>query len=83
MNDDKTINLFGENDMWKEEWVDMPEFVQEEVEPYQIIIMRFRCKEDVESFSKLINQKIYETTKSLWYPKLLKRMLTLKRWEDK
>lgn len=53
-----------------EEWKDMPEFVQEKQEPYQQIIVRFRCKEDVEEFAQLIGQQLTPKTKSIWHPRL-------------
>ncbi len=55
-------------DNWKSEWKDMPEFVQEKQEPYAKIIFRFENQEDLDEFSKLINQKLTKKTKSAWYP---------------
>lgn len=53
---------------WKDEWVDMPEFIQEKQEPYAKIIFRFSCEEDLQAFAKLIGQKLTSKTKSAWYP---------------
>ena len=47
-----------------EEWVDMPEFVQEKQEPYAKIIVRFDSEEDLQEFSKLIGQPLTNKTKS-------------------
>ena len=55
---------------WEKEWKDMPEFVQEEQQSYAKIIIRFRNKEDLQEFSKLIKQDLNENTKSIWHPKL-------------
>ncbi len=52
----------------QEEWVDMPEFVQEKKEPFAKIIIRFETEEDLHEFSKLINQKLTPKTKSIWHP---------------
>ena len=70
------VNSGDEND----EWVGMPEFVQEEQNAYQKIIIRFDCKEDVEEFSRLIGQNVTPQTKSLWHPKLSIGANRNKRW---
>ena len=54
---------------WAEEWKGMPEFVQEDATAHQQIIISFLTKEDVDSFAKLIDQKITYKTNSLWFPK--------------
>ena len=53
------------------EWDDMPEFVQNKVEVYQKIIVRFETEEDVKEFAKLIQQNITPNTKSIYHPKLV------------
>lgn len=63
---------------WEEEWQDMPAFKQKNLEPYQTIKIHFKSKKDREEFAKLINQKLYKTTKSVWYPKL-----EIERYVDK
>ena len=66
-------SLFGEGELLsreQEEWQDMPEFVQEEQQSNAKIIIRFRNKEDLQEFSKLIKQDLNENTKSIWHPKL-------------
>jgi hypothetical protein len=67
----KQEDLFdcGRQPTWQEEWQDMPEFVQENQEPYQTIIIHFETEEDVEGFAKLINQNITCMTKYIYYPK--------------
>ena len=65
-----------------EEWKDMPEFVQEKQEPYQQIIVRFRSKEDVEDFAKLIGQPLTPKSKSIWHPFLVRGINASKRWKD-
>lgn len=66
----KLFDDFDEMQSWKKHWQDMPEFIAEDLAPYQQIIVSFECKEDVEAFSKLINQKLTYKTKSVWYPKV-------------
>ena len=55
---------------WKDEWKDMPEFIQEDIQPIQQIIVSFETKEDVKKFSELIGQKLTYKTKSIWFPEV-------------
>lgn len=57
---------------WTKEWVGMPEFVQAAQKPYKELRIRFATKEDYDSFSKLIGQKLSDKTKSLWHPMLVR-----------
>jgi len=68
----KIHSLFGDdfNDkIWETEYKGMPEFIQEDKEPIQKIIISFETQEDVEDFGKLVGQNITTDTKSLWFPK--------------
>ena len=67
----KQKDLFNETvkEDWEKEWKDMPEFVQEDKSAYQQLIVTFKCKEDLDKFSRLINQNITNKTKSLNFPK--------------
>jgi hypothetical protein len=53
---------------WKQEWKDMPEFVQGKKEPYAKIIVRFENERDLQDFAKIIGQKLTMKTKSIWHP---------------
>jgi len=53
---------------WETEWVDMPEFVQDKVEPYSKLVVRFDTHDDLMEFSKLIGQKLTPKTNSIWHP---------------
>lgn len=53
---------------WREHWVNMPEFVQEDLTPYRVINVRFRNEEDVALFEKLMNQQITPKQKTIWFP---------------
>jgi hypothetical protein len=65
---------------WKEEWKDMPEFIQEKQEPYAKIIVRFANEEDLNEFSNLIGQKLNKKSKSIWHPKLIRGVNSNKRY---
>jgi hypothetical protein len=67
---------------WKKEWEDMPEFIQEDLQPKQSIIVHFETKEDRETFAKLIKQHLTRKTKSIWFPEVLPMNLTNKICTD-
>jgi|TARA_R110001632_G_scaffold22542_2_gene64704 hypothetical protein len=64
------IDITEDDKEWREHWVGMPEFVQDDHKPYRTITMKFRRKEDYNNFSTKISQDITERTKSMWHPKL-------------
>lgn len=66
----------------RKEWTHMPEFVQDKDEPYAKIIVRFETKEDLDEFSEMIGQKLLQTTKSIWHPKLEHGKNAGLRWVD-
>jgi hypothetical protein len=51
-----------------DEWVDMPEFIQEKRDAFKTITVRFECEEDYLEFAEIINQKLTSKTKSIWHP---------------
>ena len=61
----------------------MPEFIQEEKEPYFKITMRFRDADNYVKFGKIIDQNLSENTNSIWYPKLDRDANARKRWVEK
>jgi hypothetical protein len=54
---------------YRDEWVGMPEFVQDKKDAYQTINVRFESEEDVKKFAELIGQKLTSKTKAIWFPK--------------
>jgi hypothetical protein len=60
--------LFEKGEWWDSLWNGMPEFVQEDQEPYRTIYVHFENRADVEAFAELVKQKITANTKSIWYP---------------
>jgi len=59
--------LFDEGG-WVKEWEGMPEFIQEDLTPYRVLNLRFRNEEDVQEFSRLVEQVITPKQKALWFP---------------
>jgi hypothetical protein len=55
-------------EMWKTEWKDMPEYSNEEIQPYKSIKVNFLTKEAYDAFSVLVGQNFTEKTKSIFYP---------------
>lgn len=56
------------NNNWKDEWKNMPEFIQEKQKPHAQIVFRFENEENLQEFATLIGQKLTNKTKSAWYP---------------
>lgn len=53
---------------WKEEWIDMPEFIQENQKPIQQIKVSFASYEDVKKFAELLGMNVSPKTNSTWFP---------------
>ena len=51
-------NLFGDTEWWQEHWQDMPEFIQNDLSPWQTILIHFQTPKDRDDFARLINQKM-------------------------
>jgi hypothetical protein len=81
----KQHNLFEsleDFEKYKDEWQGMPEFVQEDLQPFQSIIVHFEKREDLDEFSKLVDQKLTYKTRSIWYPKAEIGTIADKRYID-
>ena len=62
-------DLFGYEEFnWRKEWEGMPEFLQEDLTPYRVLNVRFRNEEDVQEFTRLMEQVITPKQKALWFP---------------
>jgi hypothetical protein len=82
---DKSQNsLFDVNELnkWQEEWQGMPEFIQEDKQPIQTIVVSFETKEDVQDFANLIGQKLTYKTKSIWFPQKSRDIVNNKIYVD-
>lgn len=60
----------------EKEWEGMPEFSQEAQDAYKTLSIHFEKKEHVEEFEALLNQKITEKTKFIWFPEKKRRDLS-------
>lgn len=82
---DAQEDLFGfETPHWDREWVGMPEFITEKIEPELTATVKFRSHDDFEKFKALARRYIFdgeaifagggqfEKTKQTWYPALEK-----------
>lgn len=74
------MGFFKKEESWEEHWQDMPEFKQEDLMPYNEIVIKFRNQKDMEKFMDIIDQKFNEKTKSIWYPKLNFAEISKLRW---
>lgn len=73
MTDDRQLSMIDDlkiDDKWREEWKNMPEYRMTQEVPLRTIKISFKTKEDIQKFSELIGQKIYENRENYWYPKL-------------
>lgn len=50
------------------EWVDMPEFGDEDQTSFRKIIVHFADQAAVDEFAKLLRQSLTDKTRSIWYP---------------
>jgi hypothetical protein len=76
-------DLFGFEEFdWRKEWQGMPKFFQEDLMPYRVLNLRFRCEEDVQEFAKLMEQVITPKQKALWFPYAEPRRASHLRWVD-
>lgn len=60
--------LFDIDPDWKREWRGMPEYVHEDLRPFQQITINFESREDVQAFAKLVGQKLTDETDTMWFP---------------
>lgn len=82
MSKDKRPTLLDLPEVWDEDWQGMPEFIQEDLSAYKTILVHFKNQEDVDAFSKLINQRIKSKTKWIWYPQVKQKDLKKYQYID-
>ena len=52
------------------EWDDMPEFEQNNLNPFRSIIVHFNNESDVKNFFETLNQNYSEKAKYIWHPEM-------------
>jgi hypothetical protein len=70
------------DESWRDEWKDMPEFVQEKQEAYATINVRFRDQQDLDDFAQRIGQRLTSRTKAIYHPQLPRGTNTHKWYVD-
>lgn len=63
--------LIGEEEPqeeWEKHWGGMPEYEQENNQPWKKLIVSFATREDYMDFQEKIGQNMTEKTKSIWHP---------------
>ena len=73
--------LASGDDPSADQWVDMPEFNQDDKTAHRTLPVHFANGEDVVKFAKLIGQPITEKTRSLWFPEVVIERCADKRYE--
>ena len=63
------------------EWVDMPEYLQEDLRPHRTLYVHFRNDDDVSKFFEIMKQKYTEKTKYIWFPEQEINSVENKRYE--
>lgn len=53
---------------WQRNWVGMPEYVHEDMMPWQTIKVHFASREDRDDFERVIGQSLTDTTRAVWHP---------------
>jgi len=56
------------DEWWKAEWHGMPEFIQEDLNPWKTLYVHFKTREDMHSFARLVGQRLTFETISIWFP---------------
>ena len=67
--DNAQLSFVDSDEWWKEHWVGMPEFIQNDLEPWKSIYVHFATREDMKAFASLVGQSMTSDTRSIWYPK--------------
>lgn len=65
-----------------ESWQGMPEFEAEDLLPWRSIKVNFKCQEDLDAFAKLIDQKLTDKTRYVWFPRVEPEQYKDKRYVD-
>jgi hypothetical protein len=78
------IGLFDKDEAapWYNEWVGMPEFIQDDLQPFKTLIVHFANSADMAEFARMVDQRIGLKTQSIWYPEAEIGRMVDKRYND-
>lgn len=80
---DLNLRMFDDDQLaYKEEWKDMPEYIQEDLTAWKSVLVHFKNKEDMQAFAILIKQTVIQSTKYIWFPKSKVEGMMDKRWKS-
>jgi hypothetical protein len=77
-----TFDFYDEVLSWKEHWVGMPEFIQEDLSPWKQLTVSFENYEDLQAFGGVVGQKLTPDTRSIWFPEAEINRYADKRYID-
>jgi hypothetical protein len=66
---DVQLSFVDSDEWWKEHWWGMPEFIQDDLEPWKSMYIHFACREDMVEFARIVGQSLTADTRSIWFPK--------------
>jgi len=66
--------LLEKNPDWEKEWNGMPEFDQQDETSWKILSVHFKNETDYLAFAKLIDQRLTQKTRAIWYPEIERRV---------
>ncbi len=66
----------------EKEWEGMPEFNQQDLKPLKTMFIHFETEADIKAFSELVQQKITDKTRFIWFPKAKIDRYANKRYSD-
>jgi hypothetical protein len=81
-------SLFGDDEDFHhayKEWRGMPEYVNENLEPFASVLVHFATAEDRKQFEELVGQTVSGTTRkmaSIWFPRKTVASYVDKRYRD-
>lgn len=78
----QNLDTTTSSDDWKIHWQGMPEFIVDDLTPFQTIKVHFQKQDDVNKFAELVGQKITPQTRFIWYPEAKKNFYAGKQYVD-
>lgn len=79
---DETLFDADELEPWRKWWRGMPEFHQEDAEPWKSVIVHFSGPAEMAEFAAIVEQTLTPRTQSLWFPAAPIGRMANKRYID-